>query len=42
LYGKTTSYVKSLKNPQAWSQLMDSTRDNANNIIDAAMAQTFK
>ena len=42
LYGKVTDYTRKIKNPEALSQLIDSTRDNANNIIDAAMAQTFK
>lgn len=42
LYWKVTDYSRKIKNPEQLSQLIDSTRDNANNIIDAAMAQTFK
>ena len=42
LYWKTTSYVtKKYTIPQKIA-LFDSVRDNANNIIDASQAQTFK
>ena len=42
LYWKTTSYVSNNYDIIKMSQLFDSVRDNANNIIDAAHAQTFK
>lgn len=42
LYWKTTSYVNNNYDVIKSSQLIDSVRDNANNLIDAAEAQTFK
>lgn len=42
LYWKTTSYVSNNYDIIKMSQLFDSVKDNANNIIDAAHSQTFK
>ena len=42
LYGKTTNHIASNYSIPELLNLWDSVRDNANNIIDAAMAQTFK
>ena len=42
LYWKTTDYVVSNYTTPQLLALWDSVRDNANNIVDAAMAQTFK
>lgn len=42
LYWKTTNYINHNYDVVKLSQLVDSVRDNANNIIDASQAQTFK
>ena len=42
LYWKTTNYINNNYDVVKLSQLVDSVRDNANNIIDASQAQTFK